>query len=252
MEIQAILFDVNGTLIDIETDEGRGRIYRVMSRFFDYQNASVAPDKLRERYFELMAEQFKASREEHPEFDVVALWQTLLQEELGATHALPPETETETKRPQQLPLFLAQLHRALSRRRLELYPDIVPVLEELRRRYALGIVTDAQRAYAEPEMRAVGLDGFFSPIIVSGDYGYRKPDPRLFARAVKALQLHPEQVVYVGNDMYRDIFGAQQAGMYTVFFSTQYGNKEYNGVEADYVIHNFSGLPDAMAHLSKR
>jgi FMN phosphatase YigB (HAD superfamily) len=61
-----------------------------------------------------------------------------------------------------------------------------------------------------------------------------------------------EQVVYLGNDMYHDIFGAQQAGMHTVFFSTQHGNKEYKSVEADYVIHNFSGLPDAIAHLSKR
>jgi putative hydrolase of the HAD superfamily len=215
-----------------------------------YQNASVAPDKLRERYFELIAEQFKASREEHPEFDVVALWQALLQEELGTAHGLPAETE----RFQHLPHFLAQLHRALSRRRLELYPDVGRVLEELRPRYALGVVIDAQRAYAEPEMRAVGLEveGLFSAIVVSGDYGYRKPDQRLFVSALEALQLHPEQVVYVGNDMYRDIFGAQQAGLYTVFFSTQHGNKEYESVEVDYVIHNFSGLPDAIAHLSKR
>jgi putative hydrolase of the HAD superfamily len=246
MKIKAILFDVNGTLIDIETDEGRERIYRTISKFLDYQGAPITPDRLRERYFALMNEQFKASREEFPEFDAVAIWQSLLQEEAGAGRSLPPD------RIRQLPLFLAHLYRAISRKRLELYPDVSRVLEEFRPRYALGVVTDAQSAYAGPEMRALGLGDLFSPVVVSGDYGYRKPDRRLFQRALEALQLHAEQVVYVGNDMYRDVFGAQQAGMRTVFFSTQHGNKQHENVEADYVIHNFSRLPDAIEHLSRR
>jgi putative hydrolase of the HAD superfamily len=33
---------------------------------------------------------------------------------------------------------------------------------------------------------AVGLLKYFNPIIVSGDYGYRKPDPRLFQKALEA------------------------------------------------------------------
>jgi len=34
---------------------------------------------------------------------------------------------------------------------------------------------DAQTAYAVPELRAVGLHEYFDPIVISGDYGYRKP-----------------------------------------------------------------------------
>ena len=247
MALQAILFDVNGTLIDIETDEGRGRIYRTISRYLEYLGAEVAPDTLRDRYFALVAAQLQASREAFPEFDVVAVWRTLLTEVPAAASGPPPTPEQI----RVLPRFLAQLQRAISRRRLTLYPDVMRVLEELRPRYALGVVTDAQTTNAVPELRAVGLADLLSPIVVSADYGYRKPDPRLFAHALEALQLRPEQALYVGNDMYRDIFGAQQAGLRTVFFSTQYGNKAHDDVTPDAIIDHFAALPDAIARLSR-
>ncbi len=243
MELQAILFDVNGTLVDIETDEGRGRIYRTISRYLEYLGAEVAPDTLRDRYFALVAAQLQASPEEFPEFDAVAVWRTLLAEVL----AEPPAPDQI----RALPRFLAQLQRAISRRRLTLYPDVARVLTELRPHYALGVVTDAQTTNAVPELRAVGLADLLSPIVVSGDYGYRKPDPRLFAHALEALQLRPEQALYVGNDMYRDIFGAQQAGLRTVFFSTQYGNKAHDGVAPDAIIDHFAALPAAIARLAR-
>jgi len=46
------------------------------------------------------------------------------------------------------------------------------------------VVSDAQSAYALPELRAVALADYFAATIISGDYGYRKPDPRLFQAAL--------------------------------------------------------------------
>ncbi len=95
-------------------------------------------------------------------------------------------------------------------------------------------------------MHAVGLSGYFDPIIVSGNFGYRKPDERLFAAALTAMKMEPSEVLYVGNDMYRDVYGAQRLGMKTVFFKSNQGTQEKEGVKADYIIYNFSELLDAI------
>ena len=247
MDLRAILFDVNGTLIDIETDEGQDSIYRAISRFLTYQGLALEPDDLRDWYFRIMDEQRRSSPERYPEFDAVAIWRTLLEEAGGG----PIERLPAEKRG-QLPLFLAEIHRALARRRLHLYPDVREVLDDLGRRYALGVVTDAQSAYARPELAAVGLDGVFAAVVVSGDHGYRKPDPRLFAAALDALGARPEQAIYVGNDMYCDIFGAQQAGLRAVFWPTQYGKKAHGDVAADYIIYSFAQLREAVDFLAGR
>jgi putative hydrolase of the HAD superfamily len=244
MDLRAILFDVNGTLIDIETDEGQPRIYRAISRFLEYQGASLAPDEIRDRYFQLMDAQRSAGTQRYPEFDVVAIWRDLLQAAGLDAATLPAE------KLRQLPVFLAELQRALSRKRLMAYPDVPAVLDALGRRYALGVISDAQRAYAVPELRAAGLGEYFATIVVSGDYGYRKPDGRLFAAALQALGVRADQAVYVGNDMYCDIFGAQQAGLRAVFCPTQFGKKAYADVVPDYVIDRFAQLPEAVAFLT--
>jgi putative hydrolase of the HAD superfamily len=245
-DLRAILFDVNGTLIDIETDEGRPKIYRAISRFLTYQGVMLPPDEIRERYFAAIAAQRAASLERYPEYDVVAIWRGLLQ-----AAGLTPET-LPVEKLRQLPVFLAELHRALARKRLALYPDVRAVLDTLRRHYTLGVVSDAQSAYAVPELRAVGLNEYFATVIVSGDYGYRKPDSRLFAAALQELDVGPDQAIYVGNDMYCDIFGAQQAGLRTVFWPTQFGKKAHAGVAPDYTIAHFAQLPAAVAFLAAR
>jgi putative hydrolase of the HAD superfamily len=245
MDLRAILFDVNGTLVDIETDEGQDRIYRVMSRFLTYQGVQLAPEALRDRYFEIMEQQRQSSQEEFAEFDAVAVWKALLAAESGTASRPPAQLA-------QLPLILAELHRALSHKRLELYPDVREVLGELGQRYVLGIVTDAQSAYAVPELSTLGLGGLFSCTIVSGDYGYRKPDRRLFEAALKALAVRPEQAIYVGNDMYHDVYGAQRVGMRTVFWPTQFGRKTHADVAADYIIYSFAQLREAVSFLAAR
>ena len=247
MDLRAIFFDVNGTLIDIETDEGQDKIYRAISRFLNYHGAVLAPDEIRDRYFRLMEEQRKGSTERHPEFDAVALWHTLLEQTGTLEPAILPAAQA-----QQLPLFLATLHRALSRKRLDLYPEVRAVLDDLGARYTLGVISDAQSAYAVPELRTVGLGEVFSSITVSGDYGYRKPDPRLFARGLAAAGVRADQAIYVGNDMYCDVFGAQQVGMRAVFWPTQFGRKAHADVAADYIIYNFAQLREAVAFLAAR
>ena len=188
-----------------------------------------------------MKEQFAASPEAYPEFDVVAVWREVLRRTAtDSTRALPPE------KLEQLPLFLAEVQRGISRKRLALFPQELEVLDQLKIQYPLAAVSDALSAYAVPELRAVGLYKYFDAIIFSGDYGYRKPDARLFRKALEILHVLPEEALFVGNDWYRDIFGAQQVGMKTIWFCSNQGTNRSHQAEPDYIIHQFSELPQAI------
>jgi putative hydrolase of the HAD superfamily len=241
MNLKAIVFDINGTLIDIQTDEGMEEIYRGISHFLTYQGIYIHRRELCDEYYRLMDEQRGASGEAYPEFDAVELWQEFLKRRPEACKALPKE------KVRVLPSVLAEMYRGISLFRLQLYPEVKNILDDLVKRYKLAALSDAQSAWAVPEMRALGIDGYFAPIVVSGDYGFRKPDRRIFQAALDGLAMEPKDVLFVGNDMYRDVYGAKQLGLKTVFFSSNQGTKKSAGVEPDYIIYQFAELPKAIA-----
>ncbi len=106
----------------------------------------------------------------------------------------------------------------------------------------MALVTDAQSAYARGELHRVGLLEYFDPIVVSGDYGYRKPDSRLFQIALDRMGVAAEHAIYVGNVMHRDIYGAREVGMRTVMFDSDQGTKDYLGCVPDYRITDHRDL----------
>ena len=237
MDIRAVAFDVNGTLVRILTQDGMDQIFRSVAHFLTYQGIDLHRHQVRDLYFEHMKEQRQASPEEHPEFDAVGIWRSILQAHLTEfTRALPAE------KLEQMPLFLAEMYRGISRCRLRLYPHVREVLDVLRERYPLAAVTDAQSAYARAELHKVGLLDYFDPIVVSGDHGYRKPDRRLFQLALDRMGVAAEHALYVGNDMHRDIFGAQEAGMTTVMVESDQGADVYLDCVPDYTITDLRDL----------
>jgi putative hydrolase of the HAD superfamily len=130
----------------------------------------------------------------------------------------------------------------VSRRRLRRYPYVRTVLDALAARFPLAVVTDGQSAWARAELHAVGLDRYFDPVVVSGDHGYRKPDRRLFERALAHIGVAPEHAVYVGNDMHRDVYGAREAGMTTIMFTSGQGTQTYRDTRPDHVVHDHRAL----------
>jgi putative hydrolase of the HAD superfamily len=202
-----------------------------------YQGIDLRRDQVRDRYFELMKEQQRTSAETYPEFDAVGIWRQIVEENRSDyTDTLAAETI------EQLPRFLAEMYRGISRRKLKLYPFVPVMLNALHGEIPMALVTDAQSAYARAELHQTGILDYFDPIIVSGDYGYRKPDPRLFGHVIDAFGAPAENILYVGNDMYRDIYGAQQAGMQTLMFDSDQGTKEYQGCLPDHRITDYRDL----------
>jgi putative hydrolase of the HAD superfamily len=246
MIIKAILFDVNGTLIDINTDEANEEVYRGISHILTYQGISIRRWEVRDEYYRIMNLQRRTSQEKYPEFNVVELFRELINRRLSAPAIIPPA------KLEWLPVFLAEAYRGLSRNRLQLYPGVLDVLNDLRPRFKLAAISDAQSAWCMPEMRAMGIDGYFDPVIVSGDFGYRKPDSRLFTAALTALGVATENVLFVGNDMFRDMYAAKQLGIKTVFFSSNQGGKQAEGVKPDYIIYQFIQMRQAIEFFERQ
>lgn len=247
MSIKGIIFDVNGTLIDIHTNEWHDDVYRVVGNLLSYQGVTLGPSEIKDQFFRIIDEQRIASGEREPEFDAVGVFREILaQHATEFTRAMPLEKR------EQLPRLLAEVHRAASRFRLQLFPGVEETIRQLHALYPLAIVSDAQAAYAVPELNAVGLAGYFDPIIVSGNFGYRKPDQRLFEAALSAMELQPADVLYVGNDLHCDVHGPQQLGIRTVFFQSGGTTEGKQHATPDYIIYNFPELLHAIRFFEDR
>ena len=240
--IRGIIFDINGTLIDILTDEYDHAVWRTTANFLDYYGVRIEPNRLRAYYTELNRKQRKESPERYPEFDAAAIFRTVISEFRTAP----------VKHPRLLADAASRVFRAASRRQLAPYPGVPEVMEQLRDQFILAAVSDGQVLWAYPELRSAGLEQYFSCILVSGDFGFRKPDVRLFETVLDQLDLAANEALFVGNDMFRDIYGAHEVGMKTVFFKSNQGDWKPHGAEPDYIIYSFCELPRAIAFFQGR
>jgi putative hydrolase of the HAD superfamily len=240
MTIKSIVFDLYGTLIDIETDESKEEIYRTIAHYLTYHGVYLHRWEVRERYYRIMKQQKEVRGEEYPEIDVEAIWNEFLMQEGIRSELIRG----------QLAKVIAHIYRAISRHRLQLYPDVKRVLNELQAKYRLALISDAQSCFALPEIRAVGLEGYFDPVVISSHYGFRKPDPRLFQRSLDKLKLKPAEVIWVGNDMFRDIHGAKQVGIKSIFIDSDQGAKSFENVMPDYRVQQFEDVLKGVAALA--
>jgi putative hydrolase of the HAD superfamily len=196
--IRVILFDMYGTLVDIKTNEHRDDVFDSLSRFLEYRRVFIPGWELKELYFDQINQQLANSRERHPEVDIARAIEHVLEERGRTTN-------------RYLSMIVTQLYRSLCCDYLRLYPDTFWTLNEFRKRYRLGIISDAQRLFCKPELRTLRLENFFDVIVISSDFGFRKPDPRLFNIAMDLFDVRPSEAAYIGNSYQTDIIGAKAA-----------------------------------------
>lgn len=91
-------------------------------------------------------------------------------------------------------------------------PDVAPALQELKGRFRLSVISNANGTVRE-KLRRVGLLGFFETVLDSGEEGIEKPDPRIFHEAVKRTGARLDQSLYIGDMYHIDVAGARAAGM---------------------------------------
>lgn len=118
--------------------------------------------------------------------------------------------------------------RHLAREAVELYsrerragyrpfPEVLEVLDVLRDRFILGIITNGPGDVQREKLRLTGIGPFLQVTTISGELGVGKPEAGIFLATLESAGVAPAEAVHVGDSLAADIAGAQDAGMYTVW-----------------------------------
>jgi phosphoglycolate phosphatase len=108
------------------------------------------------------------------------------------------------------------------------FEGVAPLVADLSRRGLVwGVVTNKSARYAEPQTRAIDLFTTASVLVCGDTTPHTKPHPAPLLEAARRIGMDPSHCLYVGDD-HRDILAGQAAGMSTV--AATYG---YLGQVAD-------------------
>jgi HAD superfamily hydrolase (TIGR01549 family) len=86
--------------------------------------------------------------------------------------------------------------------------------------YRMGVVSNRRQPF-DDELVELGLGGYFELALDASQAGSWKPEPGIFLVALERLGATPEQAVYVGDNYYADVIGAQRAGVQPVLYDPE-------------------------------
>lgn len=232
MNIEAIIFDVGGTLRERVPDEpfqkqATERVLHLLGK----PNAS--PD-----YLDELARRYEAYSEWAQERLI-----ELSEEEIW-TRWVVPELPRERIAPNAIELTLAWRNRA---GRAVLRADAHTVVAELHTRgYRLGIISNTMSSVDAPRsLEEYGLKHYFDVIVLSSTFGRRKPAPEIFWAVTRALGVDPAHCAYIGDRISRDIVGARRAGFAQAILIEARGSHTEprdGAAQPDAIIHSLSEL----------
>jgi HAD superfamily hydrolase (TIGR01509 family) len=102
-----------------------------------------------------------------------------------------------------------------------IHSDVPDILAALRAQgYRLGLVTN--RSFpVDDYLEDIGLAQFFEVAVAAGEIQVWKPDPGIYRYALALLQATPEQAVYVGDNYYADVIGAERANIRPILYDPE-------------------------------
>ena len=116
----------------------------------------------------------------------------------------------------------ATAYNAYRKEYLKLWPGALELLAALRARgLKLGLITNGFAETHREKLAILELEDAFDEIFIADEVGMIKPDPRLFRLACERLDAEPECSAMVGDRYDRDIRGAHEVGLYTVWLNVR-------------------------------
>jgi putative hydrolase of the HAD superfamily len=232
MQVEAVLFDLFDTLLLLEGSE----VYydaslRKLHEYLTKNGIDVSFEDFNRVYFEIRDKFYSESRQslEEPHFKV-RLLHTL--HNLGYNFGVSDPIAAGATA-----TFGNEFMRYVT-----IDKDTVNVLQKLREKYKLGLVSNAfipETVWALLEK--FGLKQFFDVILISGEINRRKPSPEIFEKALKALGVEASRAVFVGDMLELDVMGPKNVGMKTVFIERR-PMEGIDKVKPDKVIKNLNDL----------
>lgn len=198
---KAIFFDAAGTLFHLP--RGVGHHYCIAARQVGLELDARAVDHAFAAAWKAMPprETTRAPRED----DDKGWWRELVDRVMDqvapATHELDRDA-----------FFEAAYSHFAEAGVWELFPEVIDVLEQLRTRYELGVISNFD-GRLRMILEQLGISKFFREVVISSEVGADKPDPFIFQRAAQLAGVAADQALHVGDDPVRDWQGAADAGL---------------------------------------
>jgi putative hydrolase of the HAD superfamily len=133
---------------------------------------------------------------------------------------------------------------------LVLYPHVkVALIELMKRGLKLAVISDAPRQEAWLRLCYLQLHHMFDVVLAYEDTGELKPSPKPFRKVLEQLGIEPDEALMIGDWPERDIAGASELGIRTVFasYGDTFGTKESG---ADYDISDLFQLLEIVDELN--
>ncbi len=211
MKYTDIVFDLYGTLVDIHTEESAA-VWEKTALYFGFHGASYTGPDLWAAFEKIMRAKEASAGQSYECFPDIPFEDVMA--DLFRAGGVTENVEN-------LALSAAHLFRISSIEYIRLYPGVLEALAYLRQRgFRLWLLSNAQAAFTSCELRMLGLGAQFDGVLLSSDYGCRKPDLRFFRALMEQYGLDPATCLMVGNDRNTDIAGARDAGMATLYMHT--------------------------------
>ncbi|MGM0837918.1 MAG: HAD family hydrolase [Bacillota bacterium] len=222
MVIKAALFDLDGTLLNRDASV-KMFIDRQYDRLYEWLG-HILKEKYMDRFIELDSRGYvwkdKVYQQLVEEFTINLAWEEMLEDYIQEfkNHCVP-------------------------------FPHLISMLEELKRNnLLLGIITNGYVQFQMDNVKALGIEKYMDLILVSEWEGIKKPDPQIFQRALKKLQLLPEESIFIGDHPDNDVKAAQQVGMKGIWKR----NAQWNDVEADDIVADLAEVSFIIEELNKK
>ncbi len=113
---------------------------------------------------------------------------------------------------------------------VKIYPEVIPLLEELKKNFILIVITAMPREFLIPKMKKLEKYFKFSFSALS-DFKELK-NSEIYSKISKALNVCPEQILHIGDHWKFDYLAAQKAGMNAIYLDRSNAKKE------KFIIHN--------------
>lgn len=138
---------------------------------------------------------------------------------------------------------------------LRLFPEAAAVVGAVRQRAvngearAIGVVTNGPAEVQRAKIELLAVDDFVDFAVISGEFGVEKPNPAIFAEALRRAGVAPEAALVVGDSLEFDIAGASGSGIRSVWVNPRRSRPPSGAPEPSYQIASLGDLPDLVSRI---